>query len=34
MASGSVVVVVGVVLGWSSALGRIPARRQLVPGRP
>ncbi len=30
MASGSIVVVVGVVLGWASALGRIPARRDLV----
>ena len=27
MASASVVVVVGVALGWSSDLGRIPARR-------
>ncbi len=32
MAIGSVVVVVGVALGWTSALGRIPARRELVPG--
>jgi len=31
MACGSVVVVVGVTLGWASALGRIPARRQLLP---
>jgi predicted MFS family arabinose efflux permease len=31
MASGSVVVVIGVALGWASALGRIPARRDLVP---
>jgi MFS family permease len=30
MAIGSVVVVVGVALGWTSALGRIPARRELV----
>jgi MFS family permease len=34
MAVGSVVVVVGVALGWTSALGRIPARRELVPGAP
>ena len=32
MASGSVVVVVGVTLGWFSQLGRIPARR--VPAHP
>jgi len=31
MATGSVVVVIGVGLGWTSALGRIPARRELVP---
>ncbi len=30
MASGSIVVVIGVVLGWTSALGRIPARRDLA----
>jgi MFS family permease len=28
MATGSVVVVIGVTLGWTSALGRIPARRE------
>jgi len=31
MAVSSVVVVIGVALGWASALGRIPARRELVP---
>ena len=30
MASGSVVVIVGVALGWASSLARIPARRDLV----
>ena len=32
MASGSVVVVIGVTLGWTSALGRIPARREVLAG--
>ncbi len=31
MAVSSIVVVIGVALGWTSALGRIPARRELVP---
>ena len=30
MATGSVVVVIGVTLGWTSALGRIPARREVL----
>ncbi|MFC6237923.1 MFS transporter [Longivirga aurantiaca] len=30
MASGSIVVIVGVALGWTSSLARIPARRDLV----
>ena len=30
MASGSIVVVVGVSLGWMSDLRRIPARRPVV----
>ena len=32
MATGSVVVVIGVTLGWTSALGRIPARREVLAG--